>query len=277
MPKPPVEPAKHPRTRNERDLAKRNGQITGYMTLPVGRPPKKPKNVHEEQETIVPATLSTLLSTSKNARGKYVNWSLPQNTAILQKYVDALMQDGDTNIITVDLEGQVPPLSTIRRVAQDLKDLEKQHGVALTVAEYFEHKAQNTNKNKLTLSVPHRKRLLQVIQTRDAKNDGMTRKEVLNVIQDISGCSQKAADNHLCYLVKNKKLPELKRSGQVVKAQQTTTSRSQVHIEQQLRFHTVIEAVLSDLDRMNQPFEDFQKVKEHFVTNLDETGIQGKY
>jgi hypothetical protein len=187
------------------------------------------------------------------------------------------MKDGDTNIITVDLEGQVPPLSTIRRVAQDLKDLEKQHGVALTVAEYFEHKAQNTNKNKLTLSVPHRKRLLQVIQTRDAKNDGMTRKEVLNVIQDISGYSQKAADNHLCYLVKNKKLPELKRSGQVVKAQQTTTSRSQVHIEQQLRFHTVIEAVLSDLDRMNQPFEDFQKVKEHFVTNLDETGIQGKY
>ena len=73
----------------------------------------------------------------------------------------------------------------------------------------------------------------------------MGRKETIElIIINLSSTSNwKTAENHLDYLIPSKKLPELKRYGRVVAAQNTTTKRSQVVISQQLRWHCLIESL----------------------------------
>ena len=82
--------------------------------------------------------------------------------------------------------------------------------------------------------------------------------------------SRKQAENHFDYLIRNGRL---KRGGRVVVAQKTTTKRSQITIEQQLRWHTAVDFALSEQRRLNLPAEDFNDVKEHFFLNMDESSL----
>jgi hypothetical protein len=58
-----------------------------------------------------------------------------------------------------------------------------------------------------------------------------------------------------------------------VKAQATTTKHLQNTITQQFRWHCLIDEVWADQAQRNQPCKDFEKLKEHFIGNLDETGV----
>jgi hypothetical protein len=124
--------------------------------------------------------------------------------------------------------------------------------------------------------VRERSELSDIITYRDKMNRPMSRAEVINIVMEISGCvCRKKADNHYAYLVRKKLLKGLKRGGRVVSAQKTTTKRSQITVEQQLRWHGTIESVWDEQARLNQPSEEFEVVKEHFTTNLDESNLRG--
>ena len=63
-----------------------------------------------------------------------------------------------------------------------------------------------------------------IVITRNTKNLGMSRKEVIQVISDIGQASYYLqAYKHLDSLIKEKWLPSLKRSGWVMQSQATTT------------------------------------------------------
>ena len=56
----------------------------------------------------------------------------------------------------------------------------------------------------------------------------MTQKEVISVIAELGNVAFKAAENHHDYLIRSKKLLQLKNNGRVVTAQTTTTNRTAV-------------------------------------------------
>jgi hypothetical protein len=64
----------------------------------------------------------------------------------------------------------------------------------------------------------------------DKNNNGMMRKEVIQeALADPN--NREAAENHLDYLIWTDLLPKLKNNGHVIRAQKTTTKRSQIPIE----------------------------------------------
>ena len=56
-------------------------------------------------------------------------------------------------------------------------------------------------------------------------NEGMACKEMISIITDLKSVGAKTASNHYEYLVRSKKLRQLKNDGRVVTAQATTTNR----------------------------------------------------
>ena len=79
------------------------------------------------------------------------------------------------------------------------------------------------------------------------------------------------AENHHDYLIRKGKLDKLKKGGRVVSAQATTTERSQINVEQQLRWHYLIENEWDYLRKNNEPVSQFISLQEHFQLNLDES------
>ena len=109
---------------------------------------------------------------------------------------------------------------------------------------------------------------------RDKNNNGMTRKEMILLVMDFTGCCKwKQAENHLDFLIRAGKFPNLKRGGRTVSAQKTTTKRSLITIEQQLRWHGNIESVWQEQLQLNHPNEKFSALEAHFICNVDETCI----
>ena len=75
-----------------------------------------------------------------------------------------------------------------------------------------------------------------IIIKSDTSNLGMSRKEVIQVISELSQAKLFVqAENHLNYLIRAKWLTHLKRLGRVVSAQATTTERSHICVSQQYR------------------------------------------
>jgi uncharacterized protein YggL (DUF469 family) len=94
------------------------------------------------------------------------------------------------------------------------------------------------------------------------------------MVMELSHCvSRQQAKNHCDYLVRNGKLSGLKRGGRVVVAQKTTTKRSQITVEQQLRWHASVDFALAEQTRLNLPAEQFDKMKDHFFCNIDESSL----
>jgi hypothetical protein len=120
-------------------------------------------------------------------------------------------------------------------------------------------------KTKSMTSEEEQEFLSDAARARDISNNGMARGELISLIMEISGCDdRKEAENHYDYLIRKKKLSDLKKS---------TTKHSQIVIEQQLWWHSTIEQVWEDTEFLNQPREEFRNCWMHFQANLDETGI----
>ena len=93
------------------------------------------------------------------------------------------------------------------------------------------------------LSIELTQVLQDIIRKRDEINNGVRRQEAIQLIVDLSQwVSKKSAESHLDYLIRSKKLTDLKRKGRVVTAQAITTERYQINLDQQLRWLFPIES-----------------------------------
>ena len=82
-----------------------------------------------------------------------------------------------------------------------------------------------------------------IIVTRDTANLGVPMREVIQIISDIGqAISYVQVENHLDHPIREKRLPNMKRHGRVIKAQAMTTERLQICVSQQYCWHMMIEA-----------------------------------
>ena len=103
----------------------------------------------------------------------------------------------------------------------------------------------------------------------------MGRDEVMQWIGLMSGGScKKKLENHLDYLIRSKQLKDIKNNRKTVKAQATTTKRTQVNTTEQLCWHSLINFMIQEGKRLNLPAEEWKKYERYFWWNLDETGVQ---
>ena len=115
-----------------------------------------------------------------------------------------------------------------------------------------------------------RDRTQYIIVARDGRNSPLKRKDLLEIIASIAGCSQRQADNYYSYGVRNNKFPLLKKGGKVTAAQKTTTNHTQVTVEQQHCWHIVTDDIWEKQAETNLPVEEFKPVRAYFQLNLDE-------
>ena len=81
----------------------------------------------------------------------------------------------------------------------------------------------------------------------------MTRKHIIEIIDTVGQCTKVQATNYYNHCTAQTLFPLLKKGGRVCLAQKTTTSRTQVTIEQQYRWHTLIDQVWEKQEDRNKP------------------------
>ena len=96
--------------------------------------------------------------------------------------------------------------------------------------------------------------LQDIIVARYEANNRSERAEIIALIGKIAQCFDLIkCRNHWNYLVMSGKLRDLKGGGQLRKAQNTTTKRTQINVEQRLRWHTALDSAIIELKRLNIP------------------------
>ena len=106
----------------------------------------------------------------------------------------------------------------------------------------------------------------------------MSRNEVIDLTQKMSGADFVKSKNHWHYLWREKLLPELNNRVVLRLVQATTTNRSGLITEKLLRWHGTIELTLNHLDRRNYWHIDWEDIKlpdkiDSFWGNVDETSM----
>ena len=302
-------PSQRPQ-RGELDEDKKKVSITGYLKLPVGRLPsgsnktasssssssaaaaglsasstaKKKTASSSSSSAAAAASASASASTgtkrkevsfggitgnTKKKRRVYVMWD--NHPDILQAHVDARKNKQQVPMTTYPI---YPPRTTINEYVKRLNNHEEATGEKLSVAEWIDQYKNNKGPNSI-ISDEVRDRIQNIIVARDGRNSPLKRKDILEIIASVAGCSQKQADNYYTYGVSHNKFPLLKKGGKVAAAQKTTTNRTQVTVEQQHRWHIVIDDIWEKQAERNLPVEEFKPVRAYFQLNLDEECIMG--
>ena len=256
---------------------KKKGNMIGYFGLvKLGRPPKQAstkantdakgsKTQHESTQTEGSKTQHE--STQTNV--PKMDWSTLSNFPKLKAAAGAYIA-GDHNQETLLSSNVTVPQRTVKRaVAKMKKIIEDGIEFEQITREMMYPPIKHTTK---LLEEKDLKFLQEIIVARDDANNGMGRKEVITLIGDLVQCPDRIrCKNHWDYLVRHGTMKELKAGGRVKKAQTTTTKRTQITVEQQLRWHTTIESGIEELLRLNQPREQFEPIMDHFISNLDES------
>ena len=278
-------------TRKQKDEARERGDIRGWVGLQsakqaVGRPKKallldlsgaddgNGEQEAKKRKTNADAEISVNESTKKQARGQYDQWRKPDMFDLLKA---AVVNDCTTNACNKDLIlATRVPRQTAQRHKNAFLRAAKEHSIPLSdVTRDMIFPAKEDGGWAPLLSDDDCNFLEEIAISRDLRNNGMTRAEIITMVMEMSqSCgSRKQAENHFDYLIRNGRFSGLKRGGRVVVAQKTTTKQSQITIEQQLRWHTAVDFALSEQRRLNLPAEDFNDVKEHFFLNMDESSL----
>ncbi len=100
--------------------------------------------------------------------------------------------------------------------------------------------AFHKNMSRSLTSESTRTFIAQTAKHRDEAQIGMTRKEVIYLMMHLTGGTSDQCENHYDYLIRKKKLPELKNHNRVQRAQQMTTKRGCIRIEQKICWHMSI-------------------------------------
>ena len=218
-------------------------------------------SMDNHSENLLASVVNPKPSPAENLqRSNRINWHLPEYFPILVHAIENNRLPVALRSNSIHESGIIVPSSTIKSVAQRLGNRE------ITVENCFEKSSRGLLSDEL-ITV-----LQDIIRKRDEINNGVSRKEAIQLIVDLGQCtSSRSAENHLDYLIRKKKLTGLKRGGRVVTAQSTTTERSQINCEQQLRWHFLIESEWNFMRNANKPSTLFDNLHEHFQLNLDET------
>jgi len=211
----------------------------------------------------------------------YDNWNLPENFHLLKTtvlgHIAAKNQsitrgkDNDENAANSEVISIIPR-TTLQRHVDRFKAVakEKNKPIHQLYREDIFPKCRGGGKGLLHAN--DIELLASALIYRDEANIGMSRNEAITLVMELAQINDRtAAENHFDYLVRKKQLIGVKNFGRTVKAQATTTKRTQITIDQQLRWHTCIEEALEFQKRVNLPAEEYEKVKDHFLGNLDET------
>jgi hypothetical protein len=272
--------------RQEKAHLKKKGNLLGWFgTLPRGRPPKVDENGNivvnpkllskkdhddanakkrKHQELTPLSGISN--GCTKKTKATRTNWSLEENFPCLRDAVlSKINADDDDNV-----SGAIISRKTLSDHVANFKRASVKFNIPVEAVTC-----------DMIFCIHEWKRLLceddvsflgDCIRMRDNANTGMSRHEVIHLIMELAQTNDfTKCENHWHYLVRNHKVPGLKRGGKVTAAQSTTTKRSQIRVEQQLRWHTTVENALAEQRRLNLPTEEFDKVCDSFFGNLDES------
>lgn len=221
---------------------KGNPSMYAFINLPEGRPPSKPKekviaNELTPDEPSPKPKSAVKVNKPKATRGKYINYNESPYKEALETGVESMLLTGGnvnqaTKAIaeaghTVEIKLQTLT-SRWKKAKKDLeKKADKNHENDEDLEQFASSKDMDGGMKSLT-SESTRDFLQAVVRARDNANKGMARWEMINLIADLEGVSNKTADNHYCYLVRTGQLPELKRGGRVVASQATTSNRTAI-------------------------------------------------
>ena len=281
------------RTRSVLESMKKSGDLRGYFgQVKKGRPKKiqltmRPPSPSSTSTATAASTVSalsmssagggdvrgaTVTTTTPGARKQkktHTNWSHPVNFSLLRTAVLSSIRDGIGQSLSSGIEHASIARSVLHFHRNKFAGAAVEHCVELkdVTAEMVYPKYKSA-----LLSAKEVQFLVTTIEYRDASNNGMSRSEVISLIMQLKQTSErKKCEDHYDYLIRSKQLQTLKRHGRVVGAQATTTKRSQVMPEQQLRWHTALEEGFADQRRLNLPADEFDDLKDHFTGNFDET------
>jgi len=251
------------RTRKAKLAAKKQGRIEGYFaSVAKGRPKKEELPMNKTKKAVIDAS-------KKAHTPACYNWNQPENFPALKAAVIAhLNREANDDITGIGLG---IPRSTLQRHVTKFQDVSAELSMRpeLLTREMIFSSTRGGGKKLLD---DHEIELLSSAMIyRDESNNGMSRNEAISLIMELAQMNnRKKAENHLEHLVRTKQLKGLKNNGRVVKAQATTTKRSQIQVEQQLRWHTTVDDTLAEMRRLNQPAAAFAQLEDHFFGNFDE-------
>ena len=155
----------------------------------------------------------TTKNQKKTGRIYHIKWYNPNYFPTLQKTINLMRAVGKKLFVNpISADGHIVPESTLQNMIKQLGEKEATYENCFPRSSY-------------SLLSTERIQLLQnIVCCRDMTNTGMGRGEVIQIIGDLGQAKNfKTASNHLDYLIRSKKLNKLKRNGQVVTAQATTT------------------------------------------------------
>ncbi|GFH45620.1 hypothetical protein CTEN210_02094 [Chaetoceros tenuissimus] len=247
---------------NDLQTLKKSSDLRGYFLPPKKGRRSKPKSV----QPLKPLSPKKKVKKKKihKSKRKNKNWKQTENFPILKAAVVEYLVNGNVSPEVSD--------TTLKRYADSFKKIAEKEGIQVQEVKYTMIFPQTAINKDALLSQKQIDFLDETCAARDEANKGMSRLEAIEMISEMSGCANmKTCENHWDYLIRKGVLSRLKNGGKVAKAQSTTTKRTQVTVEQQLRWHENIEYCFNELDRLNQPSIEFQALKAHFIGNVDES------
>ncbi|KAL9190571.1 hypothetical protein ACHAXT_000277 [Thalassiosira profunda] len=286
-----------PRNDAEREVERKKKQpsVYGFVSFPKGA---KPKTAHVQVETTeneeagdeeAPMPKSGCkLSKPSTSRGGYIDYDDPVVQAVVQAGFKSMVETGGhypsakqamrekNNTVVIPRQSFLGKWKKRVKEVQGDDDDEGSEEDADGMGQFDRHReTDKKGKKKAGLTSAATRNLLQSIATaRDKNNKGMSRKEMICLIAELESVNAKTAENHYDYLVREGKLPELKRGGRVVTAQPTTTNRSAITTEKLLRTHNTVQLAWEMQKQLNgrTPEEraEFESKKDFFTCNLDE-------
>ena len=299
-PKPPsqLETTKKPtipRNAVDRRHARESGCITGWLKnrkrgapLKIKPPNKKLKGKASPITSAAASTVSAAATTRATAASttmakagtkppastapsrKYISWKTEPGKSALVRAVEAKLKGLDPQLAAGVI---VIPRQTLDKHIRYAKQAAKKMGGLDTL--YLKDFTRKEENCMLTTELD-RVYLQELIALRDLRNNGMTRREVIHLIQQLTGATFEKAEQHWYYCRRSKLFPELKGHGALRSAQGTTTKRSGVTTEKLLRWHGTVDETLRELDRRNSWHPDWDGIRissqiDSFWGNMDET------
>mmetsp|Transcript_8725 Transcript_8725/g.18452 ORF Transcript_8725/g.18452 Transcript_8725/m.18452 type:complete len:656 (+) Transcript_8725:167-2134(+) len=137
-------------------------------------------------------------------RGKYRNWNIEPYKSALSCAVLAELKGYDGQTAAGDI---TIPRGTLQGRIKQVKAAAAKLG--LDPSSYLDDFNKVEKKKTLTTEAD-RNYIKDLVARRDLKSDGMTGREVIAVIQTLSGANFKTAENHWHYLRRKNLMPELK-------------------------------------------------------------------
>jgi len=220
-------------TRQAKSDALNKGLITGHFgVVHAGRPKKV-----QVQNTQQPITITAQVTRAKLACTR-IQWNSEKFFPILKASVLAKLKGQDLSEDLLVGSVLLAPIDdrTMKRTCEKFKTLATSERIELeNITREMVYRA---TKNKGLLESKGIAVIQDIIVCRDDANNGMSRDEAITLVSQLSQCFDRLkCEQHWNYLVAKKKMPKLKAGGRVKKAQNTTIKRTQIHVEQQLRFH----------------------------------------